>query len=356
MVVKLLTYTAVAFFITLIFILVLKQPAQRWEWVDKPGQRKHHMGVVPLIGGVAMLFGFIVTAMLALDEAVQPYQSLFAAMILLFIVGILDDFHDLTARCRFLVQASAALIMTLSGDVYLSNLGNLLGLGDISLHLWSIPFTVFCVIGGINAFNMIDGIDGLAGGVAFIATLWLALFAFLAGHHELDMIVLLLLAAAICAFLCFNLRHPWCRRASVFMGDSGSMMLGLVLAWFLADLAQGEQRAFAPVVAIWILGLPLMDTLSVMTRRIARGQNPFRADRQHLHHILLQAGYSDAQATAVLLMASAALGGIGFAGWCYQVPDYVLFYVFLGLFMLYCFVLNHFGAAQQEAHSRSYGY
>jgi UDP-GlcNAc:undecaprenyl-phosphate GlcNAc-1-phosphate transferase len=99
-----------------------------------------------------------------------------------------------------------------------------------------------------------------------------------------------------------------------------------------------------------------MDTLSVMIRRILRGQNPFRADRQHLHHILLQVGYSEAQATAVLLVSSAALGGIGFAGWCYQVPDYVLFYVFMGLFVLYCFALHQFSATRQEAHTRSYGY
>ena len=326
------------FILTLILIQSLKRPAYRLQLVDSPGVRKHHIGVIPLIGGVAMVIAFLLSVFV-LGESLQDYYGLFAGMILLTVVGLIDDFRELSARSRLMVQAVAAVLIILADKIYLSDLGDLTGLGEIELYSWSIPVTIFCVVGVINALNMIDGLDGLAGGMSLITVGWLIMLALASGSHDLDATLLGLLGAILAGFLCFNLRHPWRQRASVFMGNSGSMVLGFMLAWFLVDLSQGEQRAFTPITAVWILGLPLLDTVGIMIRRVLNGQSPFTADRQHLHHVLLRAGYSDAQAVGIMLIISGLLGAIGMVGWYFALPDYVLFYVFVAVFSLYLYVL-----------------
>jgi UDP-GlcNAc:undecaprenyl-phosphate GlcNAc-1-phosphate transferase len=125
------------------------------------------------------------------------------------------------------------------------------------------------------------------------------------------------------------------------MGDAGSMVLGMALAWFTVELSQGEQRILSPVVAVWIVGLPLLDTVTVMIRRGLNGKSPFQADRGHLHHILLMSGFSDAKAVYIMLSISALFGGIGVAGWYLQIPEPVLLYSFMGLFTLYFFGSAH---------------
>lgn len=325
---------AFAFLLTLLSVQLLKQPACVLGLVDIPGERKHHLGAIPLIGGLAMWIGFLASAAVTLGEALQGYAGLLAAMTLLAGVGVYDDRRGISPRSRFLAQTAAVVLMAASG-VYLGDLGDLFGSGRIELHGWVIPFTVFCVSGVINALNMADGLDGLAGGIALIVLFWLTLLALASGHHGTDALLLVLMAAVVAGFLCFNLRHPWRRRATVFMGDSGSMMLGFALAWFLVDLSQGTQRAFPPIVAVWIFGLPLMDTVATIIRRLARGRSPFAGDRGHLHHLLLAAGWPEQRVTLLLLLGAALLGGVGVCGWWLGVREWLLFYLFLSLFALY---------------------
>lgn len=197
------------------------------------------------------------------------------------------------------------------------------------------------MVGIINAFNMADGTDGLAGGLSLVAALWLTVVALLSGGYSETGMLLLLLTAVIMGFLCFNMRNPWRRRAVVFMGDAGSTMLGFLLAWFAIELSQGAQPAISPIAAVWILGLPLLDTVCIMLRRILKGRSPLAADREHLHHILLLAGYFDARTVAILLMISAGLGAVGVTGSLMAVPEVVMFYAFVGLFGLYFFAMSH---------------
>lgn len=328
-----------AFSIALILMPLLAQSARLWGWVDRPSQRKQHHGAIPLVGGVAMYLAFT-AALITLVDSLTPYAGLLAAITLLTAVGIADDIKSLSTRCRFTMQALAAALIILVDGVYLERLGDLLGLGEVKLEYLAIPFTVFCVAGAINAVNMLDGIDGLAGGTALITTLSLILITLLAGHHGPHVLLPGLLAAAIAGFLWYNLRHPWRQRAVVFMGDSGSTMLGLILVWSLMDFSQGEQPLFNPVIALWIFALPLYDTVRVLCQRALSGQNPCHGDRQHLHHLLLAAGFSDCQTTAILLAAAMLLASTGIAGWCWQIPDYVMFYSFMGLFTLYYFCLK----------------
>lgn len=336
---KLILACSVAFISSAFLVLFLRRVALSVGLVDAPGGRKQHEGKIPLVGGLAMFSGFAFGVLL-LAEPLTSYRSLMAAMALLVIIGTVDDLSGLSPFAKFIWQTVAALLMTSWGGVGVAQLGDLLGMGQVQLGSWAIPFTVMCVIGVINATNMSDGLDGLAGGIALIATGCMAIAAIMAAQVA-PARVLIVFACAIAAFLVFNLRSPWRRRALVFMGDAGSMMLGFVLTWFAVQLTQGERPVFSPIIAVWFLGLPLLDMGSVLLRRVVRGRMPFSADREHIHHILLRAGYSIGQTVAILLVLSAVLAGVGLSAWVLNVPDSVMFYAFLAIFGLYFVAQQH---------------
>jgi UDP-GlcNAc:undecaprenyl-phosphate GlcNAc-1-phosphate transferase len=297
--------------------------------MDMPGGRKQHAEPVPVIGGIAMFFGFAAAA-LGSGLVVGPTLALIAALALLVVGGVADDMHDITPRTKFFIQLIAALFMTSWAGVYVSSLGPLLGFGPATLYNWAIPFSVVCALGVINAINMVDGLDGSAGGIALVAALWLALAAFLQGLGT-QTALLLMLAAAIAGFLVWNLRLPGRAHARVFMGDAGAMMLGLALCWFTIDVTQGERRTLPPIACVWILAVPLLDMLRVMFLRALRRTDMFDADREHLHHYLIARGYSVSRTVAILTAASAVTGAIGIGAWRLGVPDWVMFYLFAAL-------------------------
>jgi UDP-GlcNAc:undecaprenyl-phosphate GlcNAc-1-phosphate transferase len=209
-----------------------------------------------------------------------------------------------------------------------------LGSGTIVLGVSSIPLTVFSVVGVSNALNLSDGMDGLAGGLALIATIFIGAVAYLS-DMAITLDGLLILSGALIGFLFFNMRFSWQPRAKVFMGDSGSLMLGFLLAWAAIRVTQDERNAFPPAAALWFFAIPLWDTVSLMLRRMLKGKSPFHPGRDHLHHILLRVGYSDSQVVRFILLVAVACGLVGFFGWRFGVPDAVLFYGFLALFAFY---------------------
>ena len=320
-------------------IALLIRPARAWGWVDRPTTRKHHRTPVPLVGGVAMCVAYGLSV-LALPVWPDSYQALVTAMVLLTLIGLYDDLHTVRPAIRFAFQIGAVLVMAFGGGIMLDDLGNLFGLGNVTLVGGiALLFTLFCVVGVINAFNMSDGLDGLAGGLALIVVGWLIVLSRIAPtSHPGDSDALWALVMVVAGFLCFNLRHPWRARASVFMGDAGSTMLGFALAWFLVHLSQGREAVMTPMTAVWLLALPLMDTIAVMIRRIRTSHSPFAADRRHLHHLALSCGFLDGQATAFLLIAAFMTGAAGVAAHGLGVPEYLQFYTFLGLFGLYYLV------------------
>ncbi len=318
-------------------VMFLRRHAPQLGLVDVPGGRKQHHGKVPLVGGLGM-FGGLALAALAAGGLFATNVALLAAMSLVVLVGYVDDRNGLSARVRFLAQAIAVLIMVYGGEVRLDNLGNLFGYGDVYLGRWSVPMTVFAVLGVINAINMIDGADGLAGSLALIALLFFAIFAGTAG--VLSDTLLLPLVFAVAGFMIFNLRTPWRSRALVFMGDAGSMLLGFALAWYAVELAD-VRDLMTPITAVWILAIPLMDTIGLMIRRVIKGVSPFAPDNEHLHHILQRAGFSHGQTVAIVLGIAAVLAGIGIAGWKLGVPEYLMFYAFMAVFALYLYGVLH---------------
>lgn len=323
-----------AFGVAVLLLRVLARVASHINLVDHPNERKDHQGAVPLIGGLAMFMAFSF-AVLTLAVPISHLRSFFAGAALLVLVGVLDDMRELSSAARFATQIIAALLMTQLGGVVLQNFGAI-GWGGswFELGAWSIPLSVFATVGVINALNMSDGIDGLAGSVSLLVVMALGFVAWVAGDFD-SVRMLLLLATVIFAFLLFNMRIFGRKRALVFMGDAGSMFLGFVLAWFFILLSQGESRAMTPVTALWFFAVPLIDTVSQMLRRILKGRSPFAPDREHFHHALLLARYSPEQSLGIVIGISVVTSLIGLGGLYLGVPEVVMFYGFLLLFATY---------------------
>ncbi len=325
---RIVFFLLVSFALSAIAAKLLAPIALRIGLGDAAGGRKQHEGVIPLTGGLAMFVGFGFAA-LTCEVLSGPWLALIAALWLLIAGGAADDMHDISPRAKFMIQLIAALFMTSWAGVYVATLGNLFGFGPVNLYNWAIPFSVVCALGVINAINMVDGLDGAAGGTTLVAAVWLA-YAALAQALGVTAFLLLLLAAAIAGFLVWNVRLPPLRdQARVFMGDAGSMMLGLALCWFSIDVSQGAGRTLPPMACVWILAVPLLDMARVMFVRTRRRADMFNADREHLHHLLLDRGIPAHQACLVMVGASALCGAIGVGAWRLGVPEWAMTYAFL---------------------------
>lgn len=322
-------------------VYALPYLACRIGLMDEPDTRKCHEGLVPLVGGLAMFCGFI-AGLCLLDAPLARFPILTLGGLVLVLIGVMDDLKELRKRVRVPAQILVALLMILVGEHVLQDVGWLSFGSLLSLGILAIPFTVFCTVGVLNAVNMSDGLDGLAGGLALITLGSLSYLAYYSGHSE-DLDILVVLMACIVGFLVFNARSPWCKKAKVFMGDAGSMFLGFAIARFLIDFSQGDQRIMHPVIALWIFAVPLMDTVAVMIRRKMAGQSPFSADRQHLHHLLLAAGFSVGHTVMIIWAFAVILASIGILGHLAEVSDGVMFVSFLGLFSVYMLFLSYLG-------------
>jgi UDP-GlcNAc:undecaprenyl-phosphate/decaprenyl-phosphate GlcNAc-1-phosphate transferase len=320
---------AVAFLVACLFLLALRPVALAGGLLDRPGGRKTHVGIVPVIGGLSMYL-----ALLAVLPLVEPpilgERPFLVAAGLLVLVGLIDDRFDLSPAVRLIAQATAALILCLGAGIVARDLGPFLYFWDISLGPLALPFTVLVTISVINAFNMLDGMDGLAGGVAFSSLAAAACASFLFGGGA-GLTLALVSMAVVLAFLVFNFPMPFNRPVRTFMGDAGSTLLGFIVVWLGLRLAHGPEPVISPVTALWIAALPIFDLFISFGRRIAKGQNPLRADREHFHHILLRAGLTDRQVLLVMVGTSFVVSMSGVLAHRAGVHDGFLF---LGLFVL----------------------
>lgn len=204
----------------------------------------------------------------------------------------------------------------------------------------------------INAVNMSDGLDGLAGGKAMITLLLLCVVATAAGRQEALMFKQVLIVALL-AFLFINYRFLKRRPALAYLGDAGSTLIGFLLVWLLIDTTQGEDAMMAPVIALWLMAVPLMDTVALMVRRPLRGRSPFSPGRDHLHHLLLARGLDRHFTVALLYVLGLALGGVGLLGHFLQVLDSAMFFAFLALFALYLWLTRQHEAVAQASENRA---
>jgi len=331
---------ALALLLTSALILWLKPLATVVGLVDVPDARKVHSGEIPLIGGLSIFIAVFAADVVA--ELIVPGQSgamdyggFFLAGMLLVLTGMIDDYLDLSATHKMVMQIIAALIMVFSAQVVLQDLGTLgIARDAMSLGIMAVPFTVFATVGVINAINMSDGLDGLAGSLCLVSLCGFFLATALFGTGE-DASLLLMLICAVTGFLIFNFRIPGRSAALVFLGDSGSMFLGFALAWFAIRFSQGEDRIMPPAAALWFLMLPLFDAVSMTIRRIMKRRPPFGADREHLHHIFLLAGFTVSE-TVLILASIALLGvGVGLAATYFEIPDVIVAGGFAVLGLMY---------------------
>jgi len=330
---------AMAMTLSVVLVLFLKPLAPTVGLIDAPCVRKRHDGAIPLIGGVVIYLTLAVsTVLFNFWQANGAYGVLLLGLPLL-LIGAIDDRMGLSARLRFCVEILCVVVAIEWFGVRLDTLGGLAPGVEVTLGLLALPVTVFGLVGVINAFNMTDGVDGLAGGLAFLIFSALAVLAY---RESADVAMQLLsFAAALFGFLWFNSRFFGRPRAVIFMGDAGTLFLGFAIGWYLISLSQGAEAVITPVSALWLFAVPLFDTVSVMTRRILRGQSPFHADREHLHHIFLLAGFGVNGAVLIILGFQLVFILYVFASLHYGVPEWFSFALFLSVFAIYYWTMSH---------------
>jgi len=335
-----LNFFLVPLLATVFFILALYPCALKIGFTDKPSHRKQHKNNTPLIGGIAIYFTLLL--ILFFNDNPFPNQTAFIAAITLLVgVGLIDDYKGLGVKVRLIAQIAAGLIMIEFAHIKIIDLGDLLGFGNINLGNYATAFTLFVVVGGINAFNMIDGIDGLAGGLILISIASIAEVSWIFQDLMLFKFCIIFIAS-ILAFLLFNLRIFGRSSAKVFLGDTGSTLLGFIICWLSIYASQGEKNLIAPTTILWIIALPLFDAVCIMLRRLRGGRSPFNPDRAHLHHVFHMAGYSIDQSLSIIMIFSFGLSFTGITASLFlKVPESVLFGSFILLFVSYYWLMNN---------------
>jgi UDP-GlcNAc:undecaprenyl-phosphate GlcNAc-1-phosphate transferase len=286
----------VAFALTTAFMFMLRPIALNAGLLDRPGGRKSHIGDVPIIGGVAMFIGMF-AGIHILTGTNAGVSSLTLASLILVMIGVADDKHPVPAAVRIVAQISTVLIMVYGADLLLYELGDPFGTGLIYLGPFALIFTTAVTLTMINAYNLIDGADGLAGTLTLFALLPLALVS---GPQNPFGGIALIASAAVIAFLLFNFPVSWNRPVRSFMGDAGSTMLGFTVVWIALGISQGPDRLISPVHCLWFASIPIYDCLTCFVRRSLAGKSPFTPGRDHFHHTLLRGGLKLRRSLALL--------------------------------------------------------
>ncbi len=313
--------------ITAFLLPPLRNLASKIGLVDQPGGRKIHWKPKPLVGGLAMSLSVAVAGLLFIP--LLNMRGFYAGLILIVITGFLDDFNELNHRYKFAAQIIAAFLIVPFSRTSLQTFGDLLSVGSIDFDKLAIPMTIIGTVGVCNAINMIDGLDGLAGGICLTVFSSFAYLSFL-DHHAPLMLLSLAICGSLIAFLFYNW-HP----AKLFMGDAGSLFLGFTAAFISIALTQEPQSTVRPVAPLLVLAVPIVDTVTVMLRRLMKRKSPFHADKGHLHHILLKLGYSRRQTAVIIIMLSSLFSAVAITGTIFQMPEYYLFFFFMFYFAAY---------------------
>ncbi len=282
-----------ALLITLTMVPLLIRLAQRYSLVDKPGGRKTHSAAVPRIGGVAMAAAASTSIFLWADLT-PVLKSILVGLAILCFTGLLDDLLSVKWWKKLLAQGIAASIVVIYGGAEISSIGYWWGVNVVLPHWFSIPATIIFIMGVTNAINLSDGLDGLAAGITIFI---MAFLIFLAKINDVPScyVPLASILGAIWGFLRFN-THP----AVIFMGDTGSYFLGFSVAVFTILVTQHSGTAVSPLIILFVLGLPIIDTFAVILERLASGAPVFKPDQRHFHYRLVHLGFSHKEAVIII--------------------------------------------------------
>ena len=305
-----LDYIIISIIASMTINSILRNYAKKYKvLVDLPDRsRKFHKRPTPLTGGLGILLALLVSGKLYIDlNNLTGYlpEFTFRLMVIsvpLLILFLIDDLRGLKPLTRILIQCALSGYMILSTGVYLESLGNLFGFGNINLGLFGIPFTLFCVVGVMNAFNMMDGINGLCSGSAMLA---LILIGFSSGLIYDSMLVLII--GSTLGFVIFNLGFLGEKRG-VFLGDSGSNLIGFWVAWIAVYASQNQNYFIEPITMLWFISIPLLDCVGLIFSRIKKGLSWSTAGRDHIHHKLMKKFTS--RQTLIIILAITFITGL----------------------------------------------
>ncbi|MCO5101731.1 MAG: undecaprenyl/decaprenyl-phosphate alpha-N-acetylglucosaminyl 1-phosphate transferase [Burkholderiaceae bacterium] len=320
---------------TSIALLFLERNASRLGLMEKPGGHRTHLDPTPVVGGIGMALGMLLSW--GAWRELNPGPWIIVGAFALLSLGLVDDRFGIGPRAKFVLQSAIAGIALALDNNLLLTLGELLPGHHFSFGFAAaLGFTVFAAAGVINGMNMLDGLDGLAGSIALVAVAWFSFAAWWIGDLPM-MLGQLSIAGAIAGFLLFNARIPGRARARLFMGDAGSMVLGFLLAWIAIDLSQ-RPGGLPPVVALWICAMPVIDTIAVMAKRKRKKCPLMSAGRDHLHHLLVNTGMSVRSTAAFEALIGAIAGGLGVTMWLIDFAHWQMFAAFLAAACAYLYL------------------
>jgi len=308
----------VSFIIGLCFMPMVLNIAKKRNFVVKPNKRTSHEGIIPNIGGINIFISFLLTVFLLTYSIFSELQFTIIGVFIILIVGFVDDLIDIKPAWKLFGEIAAAFFLIVVSDIRLTNLHGFLGITHLSLEIsYLLSFFVFIVV--INSLNLIDGIDGLASGLGILYCLFFAIY-----FNSTTYINLAISAYAMVGSLAvFSIYNVISGKRKIFMGDSGSLLLGYMIALYVFEFCEMNasfsvpgnlHMSAAPAVAICVLSVPLFDTMRVMLTRIKKGISPFHPDKNHIHHLLLKSGLKHLQVTVVLLIISIAYIVLGIIG------------------------------------------
>jgi len=303
-----------SFILSVILVAIALSFARKYAWYDHHDERKIHSGMVPRIGGIGFASAFILVASAltflngrghaGISFGLRFVPTLFA-MVMILAFGVVDDFRALKPRTKIFIQSLAAILVLISGFSFNRLAFAAIGL-DVEFGFWRFPLTFVWIVGVTNALNLIDGVDGLAGGVSALAALTFGIIYSLLGNTSAA-ILCLALAAAVCGFLVFNLPLP---KAHLFMGDGGSQFLGFMLA-MLPLLNNDAGFASIPIpFAAAILSIPIFDTFAAIWRRVREGRRIDSPDKAHMHHKLMFLGLKARGVDILVYSMQLVIGGL----------------------------------------------
>ncbi len=294
---NLFTIFILSLFLTIALVPVFKRLAFRMHIVDVPDIRKVHVTPMPKTGGISMAIGIFIPLLIWVTKD-DFVSSVLLGTLVIIIFGIVDDIRPLNAKQKIVPQIAAALIVIFFGGVKITCLGSLLPEDCMLPWFFSIPLTLLVILGVTNAINLADGLDGLAGGISMLSFILIAFLAYRCGNMQIALMSMAIVGG-ILGFLRYN-THP----AILFMGDTGSQMLGFLSIVFAIVLTQ-DNTPYSRILALPIIGFPILDTLTVMVERIIKKRSPFSADKNHFHHRLLRFGFFHTEAVFIIYIIQA---------------------------------------------------
>lgn len=327
--------TIVATLVAIVLVVALRPLAIRLKLVDAPGDRKHHRGEVPLIGGPVIWLIVVIAGIFG--PGGFPWGIALAGLALV-VLGMLDDRRPISPWFRLFCHLAIAVILVLSQEIKLHDIGLFSEFyGTPKLNWLHTALAIFAIIVSINAFNFIDGIDGLSASMALMAVTHLNLAFNLIGIEQGPIVLFnsVIFIGALSGFLLFNLQVFNGRK--IFLGDSGSMFIGMSIAVALLSVSQTRNASPAPIPAalcLWMIAIPLTDMTTIIIRRVASGRSPMAPDRTHLHHILMSAGFSTRRTLLVMILSSMGAFWIGYGLYMQfgEAASIVGFFVFMMIY------------------------